>query len=72
MITRGKPIAGWFISGKIPNRKWMITRGTPMTQETSVWYNKNTVYWWYSGGTMFNRNFIYGCYGEIASGNLLD
>ena len=43
MITRGKPIAGWFISGKIPNRKWMITRGTPMTQETSVWYNKNTV-----------------------------
>jgi len=25
----GTPIAGWFISWKIPAQKWMITRGTP-------------------------------------------
>jgi hypothetical protein len=41
----GIPIAGWFMTKmhgfrvyfmENPNLKWMITRGTPMTQETST------------------------------------
>ena len=35
----GSPIAGWFTNVyfmEIPNLKWMITGGTPMTQKTSV------------------------------------
>ena len=33
----GTPIAGWFMLGKIP-LKWMITRGSPMTQETNTYW----------------------------------
>ena len=29
------PIAGWFMMEN-PNLKWMISRGTPMTQETTI------------------------------------
>ena len=31
------PKAGWFISWKIPIWNWMMTGGTPMTQETTKW-----------------------------------
>ena len=34
----GSAIAGWFRMEK-SIYKWMITRGTPMTQETSIWEN---------------------------------
>ena len=33
----GTPTAGWFMLGKIP-LKWMITRGSPMTQETNTYW----------------------------------
>ena len=32
----GTPIAGWFMMGKSHRSKWMMTGGTPMTQETSI------------------------------------
>ena len=32
----GTPIAGWFVSWKIPH-KWMMTGGYPLFQETSVY-----------------------------------
>jgi len=36
--SRGSPIAGWFISWKLPKKNGRF-RGTSMTQETFTWGN---------------------------------
>ena len=33
----GIPKKGWSISWKLPNKKWMLTGCSPMTQETTKW-----------------------------------
>ena len=42
-ITGGTPIVGWFIMEN-PNLTWMMTRGTPPFQETSISKPMNFIY----------------------------
>ena len=36
-------MAGWFLQGKSHRSKWMMTRGTPMTYETSKMFCLKTL-----------------------------
>ena len=47
-IVMGVPLYRWmvFVNGKIPSKIWMMTGGTPMTQETTKYPgNFPTIFW---------------------------